>query len=77
MRHETDVIDGPFASEAKRALATEGLCVESTMIAAFNELIQAHPLNAMLVAICCIGVVMIRQMQRQKLSVVRRDQHKP
>ena len=44
------------------------------MIAAFNDLIQAHPLNAMLVAICCIGVVMIRQMQRQKPSPARRDQ---
>ena len=46
------------------------------MISALNELIQANPLNAMLVAICCIGVVMIRQMQRQKLSVARRDERK-
>ena len=47
------------------------------MIAAFNDLVQANPLNAMLVAICCIGVVMIRQMQRQKLRVARRDQRNP
>lgn len=47
------------------------------MIAAFNELIQAHPLNSMLVAICCIGIVMIRSMQRQRLATARRDQRKP
>jgi hypothetical protein len=47
------------------------------MISALNELIQAHPLNAMLIAICCIGVVLIRQMRRQKLATVRRDQREP
>jgi hypothetical protein len=47
------------------------------MISALNELIQAHPLNAMLIAICCIGVVLIRQTRRQKLATVRRDQRKP
>jgi hypothetical protein len=43
------------------------------MIAAFNELVQAHPLNALLVAICCIGIVLIRQKQRQLLAAARRD----
>ena len=47
------------------------------MIAAFNELIQAHPLNAMLVAICCIGIVLIRSRQRQALATARRDQRPP
>ena len=47
------------------------------MISALNELIQAHPLNAMLVAICCIGIVFIRQTRRHKLATVRRDQRQP
>ena len=44
------------------------------MIAAINELIQAHPLNAFLVATCCVGIVMIRHRQRQLLATARRRQ---
>jgi hypothetical protein len=47
------------------------------MIAAFNELVQAHPLNSLLVAICCIGIVLIRQKQRQLLAARLRDERKP
>jgi len=47
------------------------------MIAAINELIQAHPLNAFLVAICCVGFVVIRQRQRQMLATARRKQRTP
>jgi len=47
------------------------------MIAAINELIQAHPFNAFLVAVCCVGVVLIRQRQRRLLAVARRRQPQP
>jgi hypothetical protein len=42
------------------------------MISAFNDLVQANPLNAALIAVCCVGIVLIRQTRRQMATARRR-----
>jgi hypothetical protein len=59
-----------------RAGEWQASVTEKKMIAAFNDLVQAHPLNSLLVAICCVGIVLIRQKQRQLLAARRRDERK-
>jgi hypothetical protein len=46
------------------------------MINAFNDLVQANPLNAALIAICCVGIVLIRQRRRQ-MAAARRQPGRP
>ena len=46
------------------------------MLSAFTNLVQANPLNAALIAVCCVGIVLIRQRSRQP-ATVRRDPPRP